>query len=484
MNLIIGGKAKESILVVALLRMGDIVMLSPALKNLRKQFPNANIEIMINENFKHFAPLIPFVNGVKYFPRQALQSALLDKNKSLFFSIDCLSEHVNKLDDYDICYNFTHNKLSSHMMELIPARKKIGLQISDESHCVTNNWLSYLNETRVLDTQHKFHYSDIFKFATGNSGSREFYLQGVKGLDDELFQEIDHEEFIVFQPLSSDEKKNFPMQSTLHVIDQFLKVKEDFGVYILSAPSETAYFKEILATVGVDDPRVKIIECGLPMAAAIIKKASLVVSVDTIYKHLASAANTDILEISLGSSEFGFTGVYNENSIIVSPQTDCYPCEHSSKCSNLLICQTQIPVDVISSLMVSILEKDIKISGNRYKSSGVSISKAQFSNLGFWYSVPLVGGEKIKSARQLISRYALHFMFEGQDELQIPPVGSYAIKLLKDLVSIGLDKSEILNLADSVNKESEEQENKYFKIQKRITMQIKQQLIRGEDVSI
>ncbi|MBK8203900.1 MAG: hypothetical protein IPK68_16820 [Bdellovibrionales bacterium] len=118
------------ILVVSLLRIGDVLMALPMLQGLRQAHPGAEIHLLVNTTASSLAPLVDFVRW-HYFDRSNLQLGLGDYDHSLFDSFHKLSATVDNLNQhsFDLLINVTQNRLSGWLCSAIHARDKIGLII-------------------------------------------------------------------------------------------------------------------------------------------------------------------------------------------------------------------------------------------------------------------------------------------------------------------------------------------------------------------
>ena len=50
-----------------LLRLGDILMMAPVLRGIKKKYPNAELHLLINKQFSMLEDMLPYVDEFKYF---------------------------------------------------------------------------------------------------------------------------------------------------------------------------------------------------------------------------------------------------------------------------------------------------------------------------------------------------------------------------------------------------------------------------------
>src|ERR1035438_9564446 len=97
------------ILVVSLLRLGDILMATSVLRSLKKDHPEAELHILINKQFEMLARLIPHVDKVYCFDRQGLQDIIGRGDRQLLEAYHQVDDLVTELgrNQYDQVLNLT-----------------------------------------------------------------------------------------------------------------------------------------------------------------------------------------------------------------------------------------------------------------------------------------------------------------------------------------------------------------------------------------
>ncbi|MFM6926874.1 MAG: glycosyltransferase family 9 protein, partial [Bdellovibrio sp.] len=321
------------ILVVSLLRLGDLIQQEPLLRGLRKKNPGAEIHVLINTQLATAESLFAgVVDHFFYFDRESLQRGLGEANYNLLWSYTQLEGLVAELSaqKYDQIFNFTHNKLSAYVIGAIQAQDKRGLfQQDGRFQGLDNRWLRYFND-RFAGTQRSlFHYVELLGNAFAISTDRKAVEPRGKS------------KLVLFQCLTSDEKKNWGLAKFLQLKSAIEEALVDYKVCILGAPFE----REKLAQLFGES---NLLVCGLSEAKEHLKKAALLVTGDTSIKHLAAQLGTPVVELALGSSDWTKTAAFSEGTRILSGNAACAPCGHSVKCSQKShLCADEISVDQV-----------------------------------------------------------------------------------------------------------------------------------------
>lgn len=391
------------ILVINLLRIGDIIMLSPTINSLKKKYPHASISLLINRECEAVAPLIKNVDRFHYFERQKIQTSLGEVDRSLFEGYDRLERAVVELDNenYDQIYNVTQNKLSGWLTGLIKSKEKFGLIIDQAAKpSFGSKWLQYLNDFEGENEVEPIHYADAFQmaFSLPRSDSIELNSSAAK---------VKKEKQILLQISTSDSKKNWNLQSWLNTISTFNRFNMGYKFLVLSSPLESKQHTDFVVLCKNSNLDVELFECNFTEALEKLESSSLLITLDTSIKHLASSTNIPILEISLGASDVRKTGVYRDHAVSVQSKLNCSPCVHSKPCSQSShLCAQSIPPDLVALLANCLIKKDfmsIKILAEEYEEF-VQINRSFKNENGLWTSLPCSKNQILETVPKIIDR--------------------------------------------------------------------------------
>jgi ADP-heptose:LPS heptosyltransferase len=128
------------ILLLQLKRIGDLILTTPALVGLREAFPDAEVTLVIGESCKGLVPLLPGVDHVWEARSNGFNAALIKQI--------CLSK-------FDVCLDFTGNDRSAFFTALSGAKRRIALSVVKRvpfRPFVYNEFLTVsLRETHTVD---------------------------------------------------------------------------------------------------------------------------------------------------------------------------------------------------------------------------------------------------------------------------------------------------------------------------------------------
>jgi ADP-heptose:LPS heptosyltransferase len=296
------------ILALSLLRLGDIFMHQEILRDLKRIYPQAKVDLVINEQFSLAGPLLHEVDQLHLFPRSFLQQELIEPSGSFFRAYSKIKHWVHQinLEEYDLVLDLTHTFLSHKVMDLIHAKEKRG-SVS-----------SYLNDVFSVASSTSFHYIDALRRSLKIQN-----FQNPRRIESRRIKKIS------IQPLTSDSKKNWSLSSFRQLISHLEAEHPEYQIQILGAPFEEATLRDNF----VETERVKIEILGLQDLEFRLWDTGLLISGDTATIHLASQCRTPVIGLYLGSADPFQTAPWLEGALVFHSVEACSPCAHSSTCS-------------------------------------------------------------------------------------------------------------------------------------------------------
>ncbi len=305
------------ILVVSLLRLGDIIQQVPLLRGLRTKYPQASVHLLLNRQFASVEEILgDLVDQYHYFEREALQKGIGEAQFNILWSYRKLDQLVQQLNaqNFDVAYNVTHNKLSAYLLGALNIEDTRGLYFKEKRfQGLDSPWLKYFNERFSSNNTSVFHYIEILSHAFGLPLQSQTEVLKKKS------------KTVLFQCLTSDPKKNWSLSSFKMLKEEIERNLVDYKVKILAAPFERDLLVSAFATEDI-------LSCDLNQAMEHLKSAALLVTGDTSIKHLAAQVGTPLVELVLGSSDAAKTGAYSSGAYQIQTKVPCAPCVHSVAC--------------------------------------------------------------------------------------------------------------------------------------------------------
>jgi len=281
------------ILVSKFMHIGDVLLITPLLENLKIHFPEAQIDVALNEGTEEMITGNPAVRKLHVFRRSSIKKLSLPKRMraELAFAKTIREER------YDLVINLTAGDRGLLLAAFSGAREII-------SHPSTHNpWLNRAIHRKLPTLAHK-HWVDINLDALRVLGIEPLEKRVRIFWDDEVDARIEKlikkhrllpKHFIHFHPLSRWFFKCIDDATCASIIDYCQDVL-DLPVVITGAPDdqERSLVDQIL-TLTKRPPINLAGQLSLKETAALNKRASAYIGVDTAITHISAANDTPVL---------------------------------------------------------------------------------------------------------------------------------------------------------------------------------------------
>ncbi|MFP4017205.1 MAG: lipopolysaccharide heptosyltransferase II [Halanaerobiales bacterium] len=304
---------KNRIILIDLLYLGDLMFATPFLKELRKNFPEARIDMVVNSVFHGLMEDSPFLDNVYSY----------NKKWSIRESVRFAREIAK--NKYDLGLNIHGNWRTALLLKLIKPAYTIGyggkgrgifldreLQPSDEKHMVDN----YLDFLRELDLVVEDGYPQIGVSEEARSSIQNKLTDW--GVNSE-------EELIALNTGGTWPTKRWTVEGFAELADE---LNRNYGKVIFIGSQ--ADLERVETIVGYMDTEA-IIATGrttLKELAALLERCTLVISNDSGPVHVASAVGTPTITI-FGPSDDRKYRPRGDKHRIVETRIECRPCgEH------------------------------------------------------------------------------------------------------------------------------------------------------------
>ena len=331
------------ILVLQLKRIGDLILTTPSLVALRHAFPDAHLTLCILENCEGLIPAMPYVDETLVFRRRRI-------NAKVFAQL--------AVGGFDVCLDFTGNDRSAFFSVLSRASRRIAfswVRRSKHRPLAFNEFVdSSVRENHTID-----HYLDLLHpLGIERRDAPPILLDLPVEADDEvaslLAQAQISGQFVVVHPGTARAEKYWVPERWAAVIDHCQGVLGLPCVVTGSrADFEQAHLQAIRAKLRTPwkDFSGKLDLLGL---AAIIRRAALLLSMDSAPVHFGAAFGTPQIALFGATNPFAWRPRHNRALVLYAgepqPLTHFEPRAAPRPLSDL---STEAVLDAINSLVSS-----------------------------------------------------------------------------------------------------------------------------------
>jgi len=347
----------QRILLVNLMRMGDILQSTPVVAGLRRAYPEAEIHLAFNEAFAETVSRID-VDEAHPLPMGRLRDALASPERFLdaFGELERFGRRLNEKGPYDLLFNQTPSPAAAALSDLVEARVRRGMRLDEaRSFVPADPYSAYLVAMMSNRRANPFHLVDIWLGTLGLRGPDSLRM---KVTDQDMERAVDllrasgadpeRELFVGFQVSASQKEKCWSEEGFARLGRQ---LERNLGARILLfGVSEERHLCRRIASA-VPGAVSLAGRTGLGELAGLLRRAAVLVTNDTGTQHVAAAVGTPVVVVSVGPVFFRETGPYGEGHRVLQARLPCAPCSFHVSCSNP-VCKDRIRPDHVYTVAV------------------------------------------------------------------------------------------------------------------------------------
>lgn len=348
----------KKILIIRLSALGDAIHTLPMANAIRKQYPDAQIDWIVEDKAAEFIINNPLLNNVYVLERKKWRKNP-DKTANIkeFFSI---IKNIRK-EKYDIVIDTQQLLKSSLIMGLSGGKRKIALDGGRE--------LSFIFADEIIKTGRKqfdinYHVVkrnlEIAKYLGCKSLETEFIIPDFsKKYTKEIVRRIDNldknKKTIVLAPATTWTNKHWTIEGWQNLINEF---KEEYNIILTASEKEKPLIKEIIQNTEHKNIIDLSGQTGLSDLVYIYKNADIVISPDSGSAHIAWAVNKPEIITLFFATSAKRTAPYGEKYYSISANISCSPCM-KKRCklnSNPNKCTRSITSEQIINIVKKVLQ--------------------------------------------------------------------------------------------------------------------------------
>ena len=354
------------ILVMKFRNIGDVLLTTPLLSNLKRAYPNAKIDVALNKGTEDMITLNPNVNDVIIYDRDKIKSYKGVKRiwEEIKFGFDI------KKRRYDIVINTTEGDRGAQLAFMSRAKVKIGYK--NKKNKLLKNVFDY--QMPLQDLRHTIETNldplRILKLPITDKKVEIFCSKDDEKKVDTL---LESKEFIHIHPVSRWLFKCLDDATVAKIID-YCKLGLKKEVVLTSAPIKQELDKiDSILQLCKSKPLNLSGKLSLKQTAYLNSKADFFIGVDTAIMHISAANDTPVLAFfgpsgadhwgpwdnELMESEYktrrGFRSMGKHK--VIQRDWDCIPCGKDG-CNGTKIS------DCLMNLDIDFIKKEIKKINN------------------------------------------------------------------------------------------------------------------------
>lgn len=356
----------KQVLILNITRMGDLIQMGPLLARLREEQPGVAIDLVVDRQFALVASMLDGIREVISFDFHELIDSSRASVKDAWSLYREVADWARPMLDrrYDRIVNLTFNRPSAFLSGYIGAPDiRGGRSAWDGGVVIDNAWMAYFTDMHHFRRINRFNLVDVY--ALGGSGPGTFTPLHVT-LPPEArdwarrflaSEKPEAAQWIAVQAGASDIMKAWRpahFGTTLAALSERWKG----GILFIGAPSERETIAQVIQIyrgAGGRNPFINAAgRTSLEQLAALLAEARLLLTNDTGPMHMAVAAKTPVVDLSVGHVDFRETGPYGAGHWVVQPDLDCAPCGFEQVCAHHS-CKDRLVPNQMADLMLHAL---------------------------------------------------------------------------------------------------------------------------------
>jgi ADP-heptose:LPS heptosyltransferase len=348
------------IAIVNLTRLGDLLQTSPTVAGLRRQYPGAEITLVVEKNFAEVCEAIPGVDHVYRIDLDRLGHLLLAGGARVTEAYHLVRETVAELraQRFDLALNFSSSRMSAVLLGLLRVADVRGWSMTADGHRAIESAWSRVFATLCLHRRVAcFNLVDCYR---GVAGCLDQPHTGLAfDVADEARRTIaerlqahgvdDGARLVTLQLGASQPVRRWPLDSFAALAGEL--ARDGCRIALVGGGGERELGQELTQACALGGTDVLDL-CGrttIQELAALLERASLLVTGDTGPMHLAAAVRTPILGLFFGPALPFDTGPYGEDHVLVHAAVGCAPCDHAVRCLDPF-CRRTIEPGLVAAL--------------------------------------------------------------------------------------------------------------------------------------
>lgn len=354
----------QRILIVKMWALGDILLATPLLRALKRQYPDCSISWLVEKEYADILQGNPLVDHVIPFDSGVWRRHF---RQGRFITYLRISTRLRKSlidQNFDILINLTAEKWWSVWFNVAPRR--IGLFPRQNPGLIGRLYSKAIPRTRDPWLHNTQHYQ-LPAEALGILGPYdEQMVVGVSDMERNQAAELllsdpgyrPDKPLIILHPGTSQASKCWPIENFASVASQ---LSNHYNIAITGSPNELAMAESLSSALPEGLPK-PIIACGrltIGGTSALVERAVTVVTGDTSLLHISSALDIPLVGIYGSTRPRDNAPLFGKSILLFDDTVECAPC-YKSQCplhgAAHMRCQRNISVAQVTTAARSLAE--------------------------------------------------------------------------------------------------------------------------------
>jgi lipopolysaccharide heptosyltransferase II len=357
--------ARPSILLLRLERVGDLLMVLDAIASVRHAAPDAAIDLVVGEWNEAIAKLVPGVDRVETMNARWLARG----GSSLSHAAMARRAWGWRRRGYDLAINFEGDIRSNVLLGLSGARRRVGFGMAGGGAMLTDCMPfdpathTRSNALRLVERAFDVPAGSYEAFRPARDAARLAVPDEARARAGELLAGVaDARPIIVVHAGGGREIKQWSLDRFAEVANRFA-ASHGAAIVLSGDAGDRALVDAVKADL---EPTVRCVDLAgradLVTLAAVLEKASLLVTGDTGPMHMAAALDVPVVAV-FGPSDPARWGPFSSRARVVRVSLPCSPCNRirrpPERCrGHIPDCLAAVSADAVYDAAVGVLRAD------------------------------------------------------------------------------------------------------------------------------
>jgi heptosyltransferase-3 len=304
------------ILVIQLARLGDIYSTWPILRALKRNYPQAQVDLLVRRRFVEATSGLESIRKLHILETDKMLLPFISGNANrVHEAIASWSEFVGGIrsEGYDQIINLSFSPLSSHLSFSLAQKNTIVkgfTRHSDGSFRLPDDWSAYFFAQVGIGSFNRIHVVDLFSLVSGVT------LEDDDWRGPSTLRAESRKKRVIFHIGASLKNKTVHLESWTKIISGLVQLV-DHDMVIVGSAEERKMAALVIDRLTQGHVQNLCGETSLSQLMELIQSSELVVGGDSSPMHMAGLTSTPCLNISFESVNFWETGPRSAGSRIL-----------------------------------------------------------------------------------------------------------------------------------------------------------------------